>query len=547
MNGQHIPGFYYDTEKKKYFKIQSQSQARGLDLKYSTSNLVKERRKESVQRAATAKSKRLQKERVVRRHAHSFAQSDLDREIGFKRRAVYLHSIWPRACMSGVSSTPNPVTSSDDAGIIRFFDRDPVSKTIYAVCGENTIQRRHYLGDDQAANLRNPAARRRLKALTTQERYGYYPWDELGRTTSPISSLQYMPSSGALGVTTIGSDRPPVVLLSDPERNGPHIYQKFTPKSCGAIFCSAARPFPSTTPRHRNSVAARETELLAVGAQSSLLLFSRSEAGTWDSSPLGSSVGADILALAWLDATTLAAGCRNGKILLCDLRSRRATHALTHPYAIGALARADDPTRLLCGGLQDTLFLYDVRFSSSSSQSSSHNPTASHLGSTHYTPAYFSALYPGGPSHRKRKTMQHRARTQWSQPVLAFSHSNVDDLDVGVAVCARLGVVAAVQGVGWAGDSGAMPVRGRAGNNNPTQKTQGTGERSAVETATGRIRVSNLWTGRVIKELSCAVVGPGKTVAGKTRGLKWIVDGDDEGGEVKLWAGVGGGIGEYAW
>ncbi|KAJ4989072.1 hypothetical protein SVAN01_05510 [Stagonosporopsis vannaccii] len=513
MNGQHIPGFYFDKEKGKYFKIQSQSQARGLNLKYSTSNLVKERRKESVQRAATAKSKRLQKERVVRRHAHSFIQSDLDREIGFKRRSVYLHSIWPAACISGLSSAPNPVTSSDDAGVVRFFDRDPVSKTIYAVCGENTIQRRHHLGDDQAANLRNPAARRRLRALDTRDRYGYYPWDELGRTTSPVSSLQYMPSSGALAVTTIGSDRPPVVLMSDPERDGPHIYQKFTPKTCAAIFCSAARPTPQTSPHHPNTVSGSDTELLAVGAQESLLLFSRSEAGTWDSNTLHTSLAADILALSWLSPNTLAAGCRNGKIHLFDLRSGRANHALTHPYAISGLARADDATRLICSGLQDTLFLYDIRMPRLSSR---HNPNApksvkhrdtSLNTSTHYNAAYFSSLYPGNPSHGKRKQLQRRAWAKWSQPVLAFPHSNVDDLDLGLAVNERLGLVAAAQG----GEGGAK----------------------------GCVRVSNLWTGRVVREFEAAR-GP---AGGKVRGLKWM---HDE-GDVRLWASWGAGISEFKW
>ena len=508
MNGQHIPGFYYDQEKGKYFKIQSQSAARGLNLKYSTSNLVKERRKQNAQRAATAKSKKIQKERVVRRHASSFIQTDLDREIGFKRQSVYLHTIWPEACMFGVSPSPEPITSSDDQGVIRFFDKDPVSKTIYAVCGENRIKRRHYLGNDQAVNLHNPQSRKKLRALDTQSRYGYYPWDEIGRTTSTVSSFQYMPNSGALAVTTIGSDRPPIVQLSDPERDGPHISQQFTPKSCAAIWTSAARPPSfSPSPSHPNSIAATETEHLAVGAQQSLLLFTRSPSGSWDSRTALPSLHADLLAVEWLSHNTIALGCRNGKIHLYDTRSGGSSHALTHPYAISKLRRSDDATRLLCSGLQDTLFLYDMRMprllparARHATQNTKHH---------HYNDAYFNSLYPGDHDYKRRKRMNRTALAKWSQPVLSFSHSNLDDLDLDVAVDARLGLVAAGQD---------------------------------MERSSKAVRVSNMWTGKMVREFDAA----GKAGAGaqKIRGLKWM---DDEDGGARLWATWGGDIASFSW
>jgi WD40 repeat protein len=506
MNGQHIPGFYYDQEKKKYFKIQSQSAARGLNLKYSTSNLVKERRKENVQRAATAKKARTQKERVVRRHAHSFIQTDFDREIGFKRRSVYLQNIWPEACMSGVDPAPELVTSSDDQGVVRFFDRDAVSRTIYAVCGENKIKRRHYLGDDQAANLSNAEARKKLRALDTKARYGYYPWDEIGRTTSTVSSFQYMPNSGALAVTTIGSDRPPIVQLSDPERDGPHISQQFTPKACAAIFCSAARPPSLSSTHHPNSIAATETEHLAVGAQQSLLMFTRSPSGSWDSSTALPNLHADILSLTWLSPFTLAAGCRNGKIHHYDSRSGTSSHILTHPYSISKLARADDSTRLLCSGLQDTLFLYDVRMPRLSSHRDRDGKpnTRDH----HYNDAYFKTLYPGSHDHKRRKLMNKKAFAKWSQPVVSLAHTNLDDLDLDVAVDPRLGLVAASQDMAHSNKA---------------------------------IRVSNMWTGKMVREFDPPREG---AVGQKIRNLKWM---DDEDGGVTMWSTWGGDIASFSW
>ncbi|KAJ4336456.1 hypothetical protein N0V95_008596, partial [Ascochyta clinopodiicola] len=444
MNGQHIPGFYYDQEKKKYFKIQSQSAARGLDLKYSTSNLIKERRKENVQKAATARTTRIQKERVVRRHATKFIQSDLEREIGFKRRSFYLQNIWPEACMSGVKVTSRAVTSSANNEVIRFFDKDPVSKTIYAVCGENKVKRRQFLGDDQAVNLHSSQSRDKLRALDTKSRYGYYPWDEISRTTSTVSSFQYMPTSGALAVTTIGSDRPPIIQLSDPERDGPHISQVFTPKACSAIWTSAARPSSfSSSPEPSSTVAANETEHLAVAAQQSLLLFTRSPSGSWDSQTVLPDLHADILALEWLNHNTIALGCRNGKIHLYDARSGGTSHILTHPYPTSKLKRADDATRLVCSGLQDTLFLYDIRSPRlTTSRERGGQPSTKHH---HYNETYFKTLYPGGHDYKRRRKMTHTAFAKWSQPVLSYPHTNIDDLDLDVAVNARLGLIAAAQ------------------------------------------------------------------------------------------------------
>ena len=509
MNGQHIPGFYYDQEKKKYFKIQSQSASRGLDLKYSTSNLIKEKRKALIQEAVTARTSKLRKQRVIRRHADSFVQTNLEREIGFRRRSFYLLNTWPEACMSGVTAIPQAVVSNDTDGIVRFFDRDPITKTIYAVCGENRVKRRQHLGDDQAVNLHCQRSRDKLRALDTKSRYSYYPWDEISRTTSTVSSFQYMPTSGALAVTTIGSDRPPIVQLSDPERDGPHISQVFTPKSCATIWTSAARPasFSSSLPQSQsNTVPASEAEHLAVSAQQSLLLFTRSTSGSWESRIAVPSLHADILALEWLNHNTIALGCRNGKIHLYDARSGGNSHILTHPYPISKLKRADDATRIVCSGLQNTLFLYDIR---NPRLSPAANKERFNTKDHHYSEAYFKTLYPGNRDHKKRRKLNHTAFMKWSQPVLSYPHTNLDDMDLDIAVNSRLGLVAAAQ------------------------------DGANCEKA---IRVSNLWTGKTIREFDW----PGKKAKGhqKIRNLKWM---DDDDGNVSLWAAWGGSVASFSW
>ena len=65
------------------------------------------------------------------------------------------------------------------------------------------------------------------------DRYGFHPWDEVTRTTSDVTSLNYMPATGALAVTSQGSDRPPEIFLTDPGRDEP---VGFIPKLSSMAF-----------------------------------------------------------------------------------------------------------------------------------------------------------------------------------------------------------------------------------------------------------------------------------------------------------------------
>jgi hypothetical protein len=117
MNGQHLPGFYWDAEKKKYFSIKS---ARGMDVKYSAENLRKEEKKVRIQMTATARSNKIRKERVVRRNANSFAQTHIEREIGIKRRSFYVRNLWPNVCASGIDEQQEIIPME---ARIELFDR----------------------------------------------------------------------------------------------------------------------------------------------------------------------------------------------------------------------------------------------------------------------------------------------------------------------------------------------------------------------------------------------------------------------------------------
>ncbi|KAF2818524.1 hypothetical protein CC86DRAFT_364147 [Ophiobolus disseminans] len=503
MNGQQIPGFYYDPEKKKYFKIQSATASRDLSLKYSAQNMRKQEREERIQGVANAHVQRSRKERIVRHHASTLTLICQERELGLKRRSYYTQGAWPNACMSVVSPKPKNVIDKPQGAPARLFDRDPVSKTMYIVHGENSIKRRRvHAGDGPPLPSHELNSGGHLDDVALNE-YSFEPWDELQRTTSTISSLTYLPATGALAATTYGSDRAPVVYLSDPERDGPYVGQQFTPKGCAAIWGAAARPTNfEHSPGLTNSVAASYVEHLAVAASSSMLLFTRSQDGTWNSTTPVSSLESDVLALDWISYTTIALGCRDGKIRLYDTRSGGSSHILTHPHPISKIKRADDQTRLIVSGLHDTLHLYDIRAPQMTHNSNSAFDSRDH----HYDKSYFEHLYPGHRNTKKRRKMNHIAFKNWSQPVLTFPHANVDDLELDIDVHARLGLVAATQ-------------------------------ESDSQTS---IRVSNIWTGRTVKEFAI------KGAKERVRCVKFVQD-EERGAGVEIWTTREGGIERYIW
>lgn len=204
MNGQAIPGFYYDPEKKKYFKIQSANASRDQpDLKYSAKNIRKKEREERVQSTVDVQIRRARKERVVRHHASSLTQICQEREIGARRRSHYMHGTWPGACMSGVSVRPRKVIDRPSGAPIRLFDFDPISKAVYIVHGDNSIKRRplHPTNND----LPIPDPDFDVDSYLNNLPRSFEPWEELQRTTSPVSSLTFLPITN----TTPQAHNPP--------------------------------------------------------------------------------------------------------------------------------------------------------------------------------------------------------------------------------------------------------------------------------------------------------------------------------------------------
>jgi WD40 repeat protein len=285
-----------------------------------------------------------------------------------------------------------------------------------------------------------------------------------------------------------------------------YVGQKFTPKDCPTIWGAAARPSTFTpSPGLANTVAATWSEHLAVAASNSMLLFTRSQDRAWNSQTPVKSLDTDILALEWISYTTVALGCRNGNIRLYDTRSGGSSHILTHPTPVSKLKRADDETRLICSGLEDTLFLYDLRAPRLSRSSSKQT---FNYDNHHYNEEYFKRIYPTHRDGKKRRKLNHKAFKNWSQPVLTFEHANREYLELAIDVHPRLGLLAAAQD-------------------------------ATTDTA---IRISNIWTGRTVKEIKNEDSCPHSI-----KSLKFIDRYDDVDDGADLWSCWKGGLAKFGW
>lgn len=476
--GRPIPGYYFDREKKKYFKILP-NHSGPPNAAYSEENIKKRKEKEKTEKQERRRSKKRKRETVISRHAKNYLyQAYHEREMGYAKRSGIIKRVWGSACASGWEGEMLIPPEG-----VRFFDQDPSSKTLYTNTGEHSIQCVY----DDAKPVESYG---QIFPFTNSTRPNVTPGyhrhipQAIARMTSPVSSLHFLPRTEALCVTTIGSDRPPVVYLTDPERDGPYVGEQFTPKNCSTIWCSRPKPvsFPTTSSSEQNAIPANETDQIAVGAGSSLQLYTRAPSGPWDCQTVLNS-SSDLLALEWLDSSTICSGHRDGKLRIYDTRSGGSTQVLSHPAPIYHIRRADDFTRVVVSGVSNTLMMYDMR------HAAKQQPT----------------------QHSEWKRRKQGLLFPGSAFVHRFEFHNQDTPDLGLDVHARLGLIAAAD-------------------------------------ADRNIKVWNMYTRELVKTFKGSnflAMGAGglKKPEDRVRCVKFIDDAD----VTSLWAGVNGGITRFGW
>ncbi|KAF2652836.1 hypothetical protein K491DRAFT_760114 [Lophiostoma macrostomum CBS 122681] len=483
MDGRELPGFYWDSEKKRYFKVLPGYKA-PPDAKYSKENIKKQREADKAKMKEDSHLRQRRKQTVmVPRDKSRLHRVYHDGEIGHRRRSYYQQHVWPSACASQLES--HRVLESH---AIKYFAGENTSKTIYTVIGEVAVYSQNPaevpVGADYGGKVRQHDNRHwSLRPFP-------YHATAIARMTSPVSSINSLPSSGGLVVTTLGAERPPVVYLTDPERDGPYVGQQFTPKSCPTIWTSSPRPNFSVS--DSNSVSETTTEHIAVGASTNLLLFSRAPGGNWDSKTVLQSKS-DLLALEWLSPNTICTGHRNGRIQIYDIRAKGSARVLRHPAPITQIRRADDFTRLVCAGLCNTLTMYDLRKAQAATEAEARLP------------------------HKERKRKRDRkGKTNWKLPfphssnyTVRYAYKNADVQGLGMDVCPKLGLVAAAD-------------------------------------EENRLNVWNMYTGQVVKKYkSVDQTEPERPAEPKRiRCVRFV---EDEDGDTSLWATSEGSVMKYGW
>ncbi|KAF2118781.1 WD40-repeat-containing domain protein [Lophiotrema nucula] len=393
MDGREIPGYYFDREKGKYFIILKNSP----ESQYDADN-IKKRQREERRRTTEADLHRRRQQRLAK-PTFSLARASVQRELTGDRQAAL--SAWPHMSTAGYETLNvyySPTT--------RFFDLDPNNQDLFVAETSSVVQ------------IPQPCK-------YTQHDFEYPPEYSshhaalLIHLTSEISSMHYMSASGAMVTTTFGSDRPPVIYLSDPARDGPCIGEQITPSSATTIWTSAPLPSFSTS---THSVPAADTEHIAVGASRDLVMLSRSQqTSLWDSK-MAKKFASDVLALDWLDHKTVAVGLRDGNVHIYDTRSGGSSQVISHPTPVTHLKRADDFTRIVCKGLQNTLMLYDMRYAKPIETLNQHSRSK---------------------KRKHNRNSQQSSTGTHSRPLLQFPYFNEDTTDLGLAVHSRLGLVAA--------------------------------------------------------------------------------------------------------
>lgn len=337
MNGRQIHGFYYDTEKKKYFAIQPHHKA-PQGAKHSKDNVRREerdakKRKVDQERLTVLQQQTVQRSKVLQ--SSVISGIGLHRELGASldhckasRESALARQLGPK----------QPVLeSSNDRG------------TLYDVVHlEHTGQSIVAMGYDWGQTSTLFACD--LDSLDSQEQ----PWTSsnayrLAAFNSQITSLT-LSTAGLIVATCLEPSHPGNVYLGCSDMADPSSGPTGTCLRLGndetSLWCSASQP--SARGQHAAIGSSDSVYLLdVIGSLTSRL-----------------SMNSECRALDWLSYNVIAAGKSSGKshdVKLWDVRTRGSSARFKHNNPITGVRSADNVGQRLLVTSHDRMSLYDVR------------------------------------------------------------------------------------------------------------------------------------------------------------------------------------------
>ncbi|KAJ5820376.1 hypothetical protein N7474_005967 [Penicillium riverlandense] len=378
-----IPGFYYDPEKKKYFKIQA-NHAAPPGAQYS---------KEAVKRKRTEQEKRQKRVHLAQRSAREKVKTaafldhplnNVPREIatnllsGSARReqqAVVYASQLQRKKLHEFEPWPDHYS-------IRHVLRNPKSGILIAS---------GYHGGDSSVSICFPDF--------DEEQWTYNRTMErvLFKEAYRLSSVSLSHTGYLLATMDSGPNGDSFLaprMLPDPDEGGDYRWPIYFAhpiriRTTPSLWCSAACPTGSKA-------------LFAIGTSDGLhTLEGFGSHWTLSQKPFpgdtkpgshrrSDSSHASVTAVEWLSQDVIASGLKDSTVFLHDLRSGGSATRLQHPHFVSKIRRID-PYRLVVAG-HNSLQMYDIRYAPNGLQrkpkpnSRSHTSTRPYLTFPEYEP-----------------------------------------------------------------------------------------------------------------------------------------------------------------
>ncbi|KAI0479079.1 hypothetical protein GGR56DRAFT_633394 [Xylariaceae sp. FL0804] len=438
-----IPGYYYDTSKGRYFKIEKTGTA-PRQAAWSSDN-VKKRRLEDDEAAATQRHRNLTKSRITRSKALSnpLMGGFLARECGDEIRDVPAAS-FARGLLEKGQLPLADARWRSNANVKHMYIGNQDHKTglctAYATVDEFTLIST-YLPRDRQGRMH-----RRLLADYMLPSSHISPCPEL--VLSQISDIKYHKSSNQILATSRAAGRGITICafsptVTEPEDRRPHWLLGW---SGDTVYTNLKAAGDARYSDHQaNAIApapAGSSRICAVGTSRGIATWDEDGYLRWRRGTVTTEEDEqqpsfrDIFALDFQHRRPdlLTFGGRPGKMFTGDLRVR--TDKWDHLQLPGPIThlRSLNEHQTLAAGLHDQLSVYDLRFA----------------------PRRGREPPPPPPSERARQERRRRqqqqpspislrnARTSMTAPLLTFpGYSNAAHLSIGLDVDADAGVVAA--------------------------------------------------------------------------------------------------------
>lgn len=373
MSRRDIPGYYYDEERGRYFRIVYTGEASGSGMSgYSLSAVAEARRQE----ATAKKQKTSRSQRSLERIEQSYErkrrqQSDSSRRLsGYRiKRQLGIAVDQDLACVYARDLNTTGKWRVPDIGCIYCMTWDSVNKQI--ILGpkhngmtisipEKTLKKStetyDMMRDGDAANI-GPANGGHIPV-----RVGNYYLKTTDSRPSTVTSIsmsgRWLVSTGFAMTGSGGSIRISRLdsSLDDGEYYGETGNMLYTPSQKQSILCSSV-------------VSASDTEVkVAVGGTHGAILIEPPKTGCFRN-PYHTSSDVQSVALLPL-RSEFVCGCRNGSVFVFDTRmSSRSSQMLAKPVPHGNVASTvthvkpiENSNYLLITGLGTSIGLYDLRY-----------------------------------------------------------------------------------------------------------------------------------------------------------------------------------------